>query len=292
MGDYPAALGPDTSSSSQERAPPDDGALAIVFTDIKDSTALWEASSPAMQTALQLHDDIIRRTILAHGGYEVKAIGDAFMVAFASATAALGWCLVAQRELLDADWPKETLEHPSGREVCDKFGNVVFRGLSVRMGVHWGDPIRKPNAVTWRKDYIGPMVHRAARAIEVADGGQIVVTGEFLAEFRRGRETEGDARVEKVAAYAGERGKSRAPIECVGRVLLIMLSSSPTATPVKPSASSSEDLELTDLGDQELKGLSNPLHLYMVIPSALRGRLEHYPLRSSSLSSLWQWMHG
>lgn len=166
--------------TGEDAAPPPVGSLGIVFTDIKNSTVLWEASSDAMLKALEIHDRVMRNTIRTHGGYEVKVIGDAFMVAFSSPVTALSWCLMVQQDLLEAEWPQEVLEHECGKEVLDKEGQVIFRGLSVRMGGHFGVPIDKDDEVTKRKDYIGPVVHRAARAIEVADGGQIVVTREFL----------------------------------------------------------------------------------------------------------------
>ena len=166
--------------NGDEAAPPPVGNLSIVFTDIKNSTVLWEASPESMLKALENHDRIMRKTIKSHGGYEVKVIGDAFMVAFPAAATALSWCLTVQHELLEAEWPQEILDHECGKEVLDKDGEIIFRGLSVRMGAHFGAPIDKDDEVTKRKDYIGPVVHRAARAIEVADGGQISVTREFL----------------------------------------------------------------------------------------------------------------
>jgi adenylate cyclase len=108
-------------------------------------------------------------------GYEVKSTGDGFMVAFPTTTAALSWCLRIQKQLLDAPWPPQVLETPQGKEIKDAEGNVVFRGLRVRMSCHWGVPVCRLNDVTGRMDYMGPMVHRAARAIERTDGGQISV---------------------------------------------------------------------------------------------------------------------
>lgn len=173
------------NTDSEDDAPAPRGPLSIAFTDIKNSTLLWEASAEAMLKALDIHDNIMRQSMKSHSGYEVKVIGDAFMVAFPDAASALSWCLTVQHDLVTADWPREILENDCGREVLDSDGNVIFRGLSVRMGVHWGKPIDKMDLLTRRHDYIGPMVHRAARAIEVADGGQIVVTHELLEECRK-----------------------------------------------------------------------------------------------------------
>ena len=161
------------------------GDLAIVFTDIQNSTALWETVPDAMNTALHMHDDILRATLRTHHGYEVKVIGDGFMVAFQTAKDALTWCLETQWELLNAEWPAEILSTPHGEEKDDKAGNTVFRGLKVRMSIHWGAPIVLLNAITQRMEYIGPMVHRTARCMSKAKGGQVVVTQDFLVAAKK-----------------------------------------------------------------------------------------------------------
>ena len=57
----------------------------LVFTDIQDSTKLWQAIPDTMPTLLATHDECVRALIQAHGGYEVKTEGDAFMISFTSA---------------------------------------------------------------------------------------------------------------------------------------------------------------------------------------------------------------
>jgi adenylate cyclase len=52
---------------------------------------LWDRAPDAMREALALHDQIMSETLSAAQGYEVKTEGDAFMVAFASAAAAVRW---------------------------------------------------------------------------------------------------------------------------------------------------------------------------------------------------------
>ncbi len=169
----------------ETEGPAPHGDLAIVFTDIQNSTALWETVPDAMRTALHMHDDILRATIKTHNGYEVKIIGDGFMVAFQTAKDALTWCLETQWELLNAEWPEEILSTPHAEESDDKAGNTVFRGLKVRMSIHWGTPIVLLNAITQRMEYIGPMVHRTARCMSKAKGGQVLVTHDFLVAAKK-----------------------------------------------------------------------------------------------------------
>ncbi|GAA5935233.1 uncharacterized protein JCM15063_000976 [Sporobolomyces koalae] len=155
----------------REVAPPV-GMVALVFTDIRNSTALWE-SNPGMQTAIRMHNQLLRRQLRAIGGYEVKTEGDAFMVSFPTVTSALLWCLTTQLELLREDWPQEILDSDEGREILDSRGEVLYRGLSVRMGIHWGAPVCEADPITRRMDYFGPIVNRAARISAVAEGGHI-----------------------------------------------------------------------------------------------------------------------
>jgi len=61
----------------------------IVFTDVEGSTALNERlGDEAARAVLREHERITRETLSAHGGSEVKAMGDGFMIWFPSATRA------------------------------------------------------------------------------------------------------------------------------------------------------------------------------------------------------------
>ena len=53
------------------------GTVVIVFTDIQESTALWEQVPDAMRVALEQHHTLLRHYIAEHDGYEVKTEGAA-----------------------------------------------------------------------------------------------------------------------------------------------------------------------------------------------------------------------
>ncbi len=133
------------------------GTVTLVFTDIQDSTPLWERHGPRFEDCLKLHNEIMRAQIATCGGYEVKTEGDAFMVAFARATDAARFAFAAQLALHGAPWPPEVGE--------------VF----VRMGLHTGEPICTPDA-KGHMDYFGPAVNRAARVAGAGHGGQILLS--------------------------------------------------------------------------------------------------------------------
>ena len=86
-----------------------------------------------MQSAMRIHNHLLRRHLRTIGGYEVKTEGDAFMVSFQTVTSALLWCFTIQLQLLNQDWPKEILENDEGRPILDHNSNLISRGLSVRM---------------------------------------------------------------------------------------------------------------------------------------------------------------
>ncbi|CDO94944.1 unnamed protein product [Kluyveromyces dobzhanskii CBS 2104] len=169
----------------QPEIPPPTGNVAIVFTDIKNSTFIWELFPDAMRTAIKTHNDIMRRQLRIFGGYEVKTEGDAFMVAFPTPTSALVWCLSVQVKLLEAEWPGEITSITDGCLITDNSGNKIYQGLSVRMGIHWGCPVPEIDVVTKRMDYLGPVVNKAARVSGIADGGQVMLSNDFMVEFNK-----------------------------------------------------------------------------------------------------------
>eukprot|EP01027_Heterolobosea_sp_BB2_P018717 GEZU01026328.1.p1 GENE.GEZU01026328.1~~GEZU01026328.1.p1 ORF type:complete len:761 (-),score=101.66 GEZU01026328.1:58-2340(-) len=58
------------------------GKVALVFTDVQDSTRLWERSLEGTAAAIKLHNQVMRECLQECQGYEVKTEGDAFMIAF------------------------------------------------------------------------------------------------------------------------------------------------------------------------------------------------------------------
>ncbi|KAL8930786.1 MAG: hypothetical protein Q9208_000327 [Pyrenodesmia sp. 3 TL-2023] len=241
------------------------GDLAMVFTDIKSSTNLWETYPIAMRAAIKIHNDIMRRQLRVIGGYEVKTEGDAFMVSFPTPTSALLWCFNVQSLLLEANWPSEILQSPHCAEVLDSDGNIIYRGVSVRMGMHWGHPVCETDPITRRMDYFGPMVNRAARISGAADGGQIYVSSDFIAEIHRVLETY--AETDRSGSTASD-DMSEDALSAEIRKELRQLST--------------QGFEVKDLGSHKLKGLENPEYLYLMYPHALAGRLAAQQARSDA----------
>ncbi|KIV80111.1 hypothetical protein PV11_07633 [Exophiala sideris] len=247
----------DSRLARLEEPEPPVGEVAIVFTDIKNSTALWEILPVPMRSAIMMHNELMRRQLRIIGGYEVKTEGDAFMVSFPTVTSALLWCFSCQSHLLELPWPQEILETVHCQEKFDADQNLIYRGLSVRMGIHWGQPVCDLDPITRRMDYFGPMVNKAARVSAVADGGQIAVSSDFIAEVQRTLET--CAEDDRRDSAGSDETVNDDPLFSQIRRELRQLSS--------------QGFEVKDLGETKLKGLENPEYLYLMYPHSLAGRL-------------------
>ena len=151
---------------------PRGGNMTFIFTDIKKSSELWDQFPAAMTEALSTHHRAIRELIESSKGYEVKTIGDAFMVAFACPLQAASFLVEMQEVLLKCPWPQELGMHSAAKE------EDGFRGLRVRAGAHYGpaNVVLTPNG---SYDYDGGTVNASSRVSDSGDGGQIVVTEAF-----------------------------------------------------------------------------------------------------------------
>ena len=58
------------------------GTVTFLFTDIEDSTRLWQEHPEEMSHAHALHDKILHEAMEANNGYVFQIVGDSFSVAF------------------------------------------------------------------------------------------------------------------------------------------------------------------------------------------------------------------
>jgi class 3 adenylate cyclase/pimeloyl-ACP methyl ester carboxylesterase len=143
----PAASGPSVVATEL-----DSGVFrTILFTDLEEHTAMMQRLGDAKgREVLREHERITREALRAHGGSEIKTVGDSFMASFSSAQKALE-CAVALQRAFDGQ-------------------DVSGERLRVRIGVNAGEPIAEED------DLFGSSVILAARAKDGASGGEIVVT--------------------------------------------------------------------------------------------------------------------
>lgn len=99
-----------------------------------------------MAAALSTHDEIIRSAIEAHRGHWVKHTGDGVLAVFNQASTAVDAATQIQRSLGDLEQ------------------------IRVRIGLHSGEAERRGD------DYFGLVVSSAARVMDAAHGGQVLIS--------------------------------------------------------------------------------------------------------------------
>ena len=126
------------------------GTATFLFTDIEGSTRLVEELGSDYGALLARHNELIR-IACAGGGAEVGTEGDSFFAVFGTAGDAVEAAIRVQRAFAAEPWP-------GGADV------------KVRIGIHTGEAALAAGV------YVGIDVHRAARIMAAAHGGQILVS--------------------------------------------------------------------------------------------------------------------
>ncbi|MFT4034374.1 MAG: adenylate/guanylate cyclase domain-containing protein [Patulibacter sp.] len=126
------------------------GDVVVLFTDLVASTELIATHGELGAHDRRLrHLNLLRASVAAAGGHEVKGLGDGLMVAFADANAAVRCALAMQRSVADdAD------------------------GLGLRVGLQLGPVLREGD------DLHGSTVITAARLCDQAGRGDVLISRE------------------------------------------------------------------------------------------------------------------
>src|SRR5271165_90468 len=127
------------------------GTVTLLFTDQVSSTETLERlGDDEAEFLRRTHFALLRDVASAHGGLEVKNLGDGLMVAFASAVDAVAAAIGIQ----------QAVHRHAERERDSRLG--------VRVGLNVGEPIVDED------DYFGTPVVVAKRLCDAADSGQIL----------------------------------------------------------------------------------------------------------------------
>ncbi len=133
------------------------GLQTILFTDVEGSTALTQRLGDAKaRELLREHERTVREALKAHGGSEVKTMGDGFMASFSSASKALECAIAMQRAFAEHN---ESAKEP----------------IRVRIGLNAGEPIAEEDP-DGRSDLFGTAVILAARIAAKAEGGEVLTS--------------------------------------------------------------------------------------------------------------------
>ena len=124
------------------------GTATVMFTDVESSTDITtRLGDDAAASLLATHNSIVLDQVASFGGHDVRSTGDGFLVVFDSARAAVSCALAIQRELA-------AREHP----------------IRVRIGLNAGEVLQGDG------ELFGAAINLAARAMDRADGGEILTT--------------------------------------------------------------------------------------------------------------------
>jgi DNA-binding SARP family transcriptional activator/class 3 adenylate cyclase len=128
------------------------GTLTLLFSDLEESTGLLQRLGPKQYAELLAsHRALLTAAVTSAGGSEIDTQGDSSFCVFRTARDAVIAAAGIQRSHLDHAFPA---------------GSTV----RVRIGLHTGEPVIAGDG------YVGLAVHRAARIMAAAHGGQILTS--------------------------------------------------------------------------------------------------------------------
>lgn len=134
---------------------------AIMFTDIVGYTHLSQINESLALELVREHQRILRTFFVAHGGSEVKTMGDAFLIEFPSALEAVLCAVDVQKKMRERN-----------ADVAQS------RRLELRIGIHVGDVVHEGN------DIYGDAVNVASRIEPLAEPGGICISQQVLDQVR------------------------------------------------------------------------------------------------------------
>jgi class 3 adenylate cyclase len=144
---------PGTVDSPERLPTAPDGTITILFSDIAGYTPMTERLGDLRAgELLATHNKLVRARVAAHGGYEVKAQGDGFMVAFAGAGRAVRCAIAIQQAF------------------AERNSALPDEPIDVHLGLHTGEAVRQGD------DFLGRTVIMASRITAEARAGEILVS--------------------------------------------------------------------------------------------------------------------
>jgi predicted ATPase/DNA-binding SARP family transcriptional activator len=129
------------------------GTVTFMLTDVEGSTRRWDRNPAAMRLAMEAHDAVVGRLVIAHGGMQVESgrEGDSILATFTRASDAVACGVAIQREFAAQAWPEGAAVH-------------------IRIAINSGEAQLRSG------HYYGPAVYRCARLLATGHGDQVLLT--------------------------------------------------------------------------------------------------------------------
>ena len=134
---------------------------AIMFTDVVGFTSMGQVDEDLALQLLGEHRAIVRPLVTRYHGTEVKTIGDAFLVEFASALEATRCAIEIQTAMHERN-----------------SGIVEGRQLEMRIGIHVGEVVHEQG------DILGDAVNVSSRIEPIAEPGGICISDQVYEHIR------------------------------------------------------------------------------------------------------------
>jgi adenylate cyclase len=134
---------------------------AVMFTDMVGYTALTQSDESRSMDVLERHNRLLRPFFPKHGGREVKALGDSFLVEFESALDALRCAVEIQSYL-----------HDYNSSSSDEWK------IKLRIGIHLGDVIHRDS------DIFGDAVNISSRIEPLAEPEGVCISRQVYDQVR------------------------------------------------------------------------------------------------------------
>ena len=136
--------------------------VAIMFTDMVGYSSLSQQKEILALELLEIHREKVRLSLKNHNGIEIKTMGDAFMVEFASALDAVNCAIQIQ----------ERFKGYNDQQIDD------LKQIYLRIGIHIGDVIHREG------DIFGDGVNISSRLEPLALPGGICISEDVFRQIR------------------------------------------------------------------------------------------------------------
>lgn len=169
-----------THRSAQLAAPvtpaPPSGTVTFVCTTIQHLIRPWNEDPWGTAQAIAITNEMLRKCVKQFCGHEVRNDGLSFLFAFSTCESALAFSIRVQIESVSLPWEENLLKFDETKEIKDDTGDVLFRGLSLRIGIHSETTaIAEKDHGTGIVNYLGKDINIVSELAAVARRGEILL---------------------------------------------------------------------------------------------------------------------